>query len=166
MEGKDFYFQMVNEASGTIFYITPKKYYDTEGCLSDESGVANAIVPKGFYELQESTYQFEGSSDTGKSLLVSLEMIEIDFGLHTPATPMNGNQNNDIEEEYTEEHEYDDLDTLLEDKLPGDEIDPLDYKNTSTAKLLRHIKMMLRTESFEEAEKIKTELHSRGVTEF
>jgi hypothetical protein len=160
MKGSDFYFQVINQASGTFFLITPISYYTQEGCLSDESDVAGDILPAstGFYELAESTYQYEGDLETGKKFLIDLGLIQIDFGFHNKVEPEKPN----FEEEYLNEDE-DELDILLKEDTAQKTID---YTDMSTDKLLRHIKIMLLSESFEEAEKIKVELHSRGETNF
>jgi len=81
----DFYFQLCYTpdsltATDNYFMITPKEYFDSEGGLSDESGVADDIVPDGFYELQESTYEYDGDALEGRGMLLSLGFIEIDFG--------------------------------------------------------------------------------------
>ncbi len=168
MEPKDFYFELSKNEDQVFFLITPKKYYDTEGCLSDESGIADDVVPQGFCELAESTYEYDGNPETGRQLLISLGMKEIDFGFK-PGDP--SQEQTDNEEEYDDENagedepeDENDLDSLL--KSDNAAIDQFDYKNISTDKLMRHIKMMLSTDAFEEAAKIRDELNSRGVHEF
>lgn len=156
MKPQDFYFELRKDVSGTFYLITPKNYYDTEGCLSDESGVADDILPAGFSEMAESTYEFTGNSEVGRQLLLDLGMKEISFGLQKgeasmhPEGPMNG-------EETPEE--YNELDDLL--KEDDSAFNEFDYKNLSTDKLLRHLQVMINTEAFEEAAKIRDELNSR-----
>lgn len=191
MEPKDFYFQLIRGAE-TYFLITPKKYYDTEGCLSDESGVADGVVPQGFSESTESTYEFVGNCDTGRELLLAAGMEEIDFGFHNRVEPMETtDEEEDYHEEDDEEHDIeededenevennnpppekfiakrvrldDDLDALLNEKEDAEApATPGDYSNMSSDKLLRHLTMMLKCESFEEAAKIRDELNGRGV---
>ena len=156
MEAKDFYFELSRKVSGNIFLITPKTYYDKEGCLSDESGIADAVVPKGFYELTESIYEYEGTPEQGRELLISLGMKEINFGLE-PGEP-SAESSDDME--FVEE---DELDILLNN---GNEPQPFDYKNISTDKLIRHLNVMVSTDAYEEAAKIRDELKSRNVTDF
>lgn len=151
MEAKDFYFELRRQVSGYFFLITPKAFYDKEGVLSDESGVADAVLPKGFYELTKSTYEYEGTSETGRQILLNLGMKEISFGLESG-------------EPSTKVSDEDELDNLL--KEVDNEPHPFDYKNVSTDKLIRHLKMMVETDSFEEAVKIRDELKSREVTNF
>lgn len=158
MKGEDFYFQVSKKASGTFFLITPRGYYDAEGVLSDESGVADKVVPEGFYELAESTYQYKGEVETGKQLLLEIGMTEIDFGFDDPVTP-NENFGEELDRDVAEEQDIDYLLNKEEEKI-------FNYSNTSTDKLLRHLKIMLMSDSFEEAAKIRDELNSRGVTEF
>lgn len=170
MEGKEFYFQLVREGCKKPFFlITPKKYYDTEGCLSDESGVASEALPEGFSELLESHYEFDGNPDAGRQYLLDAGFEEIDFGFNNRVEPV---ENGD-EEYHDEEHEYDDeerdeddLDSLLNetDSNVSAPTAPGDYSNVATDKLMRHLQMMLKCESFEEAAKIRDELNSRGVT--
>jgi hypothetical protein len=158
MEPKDFYFELCRQVSGYFFLVTPKSYYDIEGCLSDKPGVAKEILPEGFYELKESTYQYEGTSETGRKILLDLGLKEISFGLQS------GEPSRQSDEDYDDDfqEEEDELDMLLKD---NEEPHPFDYKNISTDKLIRHRKIMIETEAFEEAAKIRDELISRGITE-
>jgi hypothetical protein len=168
MEAKDFYFELSRQASGYFFLITPKAYYDAEGCLSDQSGIADAVLPKGFYELTESTYEYEGTSEVGRQILLDLGMKEISFGFQ-PGEP-SAKGGDEMEEGYEEDEffderrEHNELDTLLKEDT-SNEPHPFDYKNVSTDKLLRHMKMMVETDAFEEAAKIRDELNTRGVTQ-
>jgi len=168
MEPKDFYFQLVHQASSSFFLITPKVIYDLDGCLSDESGVADEVLPDGFYELTESTYEYDGNLETGRQLLIGLGMKEIDFGFNNPVEPMQGGD--EMEEGYEgdeffdERREYNELDTLLKEETEPTK--KFDLQNISTDKLLRHHKIMVMSESFEKAALIRDELHSRGITEF
>ncbi len=153
MQPKDFYFEYSKQAEEPCFLITPRTYYDLEGVLSDESGVADAVVPEGFYELAESMYEYDGNIEHGRQLLLDAGFQEISFGL----TP--GETSQDTTEEYNdEEEEYDEIDTLLQE---DNEPHPFDYKNVSTDKLLRHLTVMVSTDAFEEAAKIRDELKSR-----
>ena len=172
MKPEDFYFQLVFQAESDpqyFFLVTPKAYYDSEGGLSDESGVADEVMPDGFGELMESHYEYNGNAQVGRQILLAQGFKEIDFGFNNPVEPIQGG---DDEEDYHEE-EADEDD--ISDKRYEEDIDyllkngeskPFDYKNTSTDKLLRHLKIMLMSDSFEEAAKIRDELISRGVTEF
>lgn len=155
MTPQDFYFELCREVSGTFYLITPKAYYDREGCLSDESGLADAILPSGFCELAESTYEYNGTPENGRQLLIDLGMKEISFGFQK-GEPSN---KEDTLEDGEYQAEYDELDELLkEDDI---EYKAFDYKNLSTDKLLRHMRVMIDTEAFEEAAKIRDELNSR-----
>src|ERR1035437_2804712 len=169
MEPKDFYFQLVlapQENPPAAFLITLKKYYDAEGVLSDESSIADEIdeiLPEGFGELMESTYEFDGNPQTGREILLNLGMIEIDFGFGQGEIPNEhhdeGEEQNEENEEQDEENE-EDLDYLLgKDELIKNS--SFDYKNLSTDKLLRHKKVMVDNEDYMEAAKIQKELDSR-----
>lgn len=171
MEAKDFYFEVCRDVSNTFYLITPKSYYDREGCLSDESGVANDILPAGFFELAESTYEFEGTPEEGRQKLLDIGMKEISFGFQAGEPSREADdeeyEDGDPDEEYENgdhEEKYDELDILLKED-GNNEPHPFDYKNVSTDKLIRHRKMMIETEAYEEAAKIRDELISRGVTE-
>lgn len=163
MEAKDFYFQVSKGPDGEdFFYITPKEYYDREGGLSDESGVADEVLPEGFGETMESIYEYEGNSQVGRQILLNLGMKEINFGLDEgePSAPVN-----DDEDYYGQDEDMDDEEDELTSLLRDDgEPHPFDYKNVSTDMLIRHKKMMVETEAYEEAAKIQEELNSRGVT--
>lgn len=164
MEPKDFYFQLSRSEQGDFFLITPKEYYDREGALSDESGVADEVLPEGFAEAMESMYEYNGNPETGRQILLSLGMKEIDFGFGAgePSAPPNDNEDYEPNEEDFDE-DGDEIVRLLKDN--PDEPHPFDYKNVSTDMLIRHQKMMIETESFEEAAKIRDELISRGITQ-
>jgi len=168
MEPKDFYFQLIREGE-PHFLITPKQYYNSEGCLSDESGVADGILPQGFCESAESMYEFVGNIDTGRELLLAAGMEEIDFGFNNRVEPVEGGDEEMVNEEFDEEErdveeDTNDLDSLLnEDNNCESSTAPGDYSNVPNDKLIRHLKMMLTCESFEEAAKIRDELTSRGV---
>jgi hypothetical protein len=162
MEAKDFYFQVSKGPDGEdFFYITPKEYYDREGGLSDESGVADEVLPEGFGETMESIYEYEGNSQVGRQILLSLGMKEINFGLDEgePSVQRDDDEGYFYNGERIEEEEYDELKELLKDN--SDEPHPFDYKNVSTDMLIRHKKMMVETEAYEEAAKIQEELNSR-----
>lgn len=172
MKPEDFYFQLVHcpqTEPDYVFIVTPRLYYDSEGCLSDESGIADEVMPNGFGELMESYYEYNGNAQVGRQILLAAGFKEIDFGLNNPVPPM---QNGDDEEDYHEEEANED--DISDEKYEQDidyllkhgESKPFDYKNTSTDKLLRHLKIMLMSDSFEEAAKIRDELISRNVTEF
>jgi hypothetical protein len=61
MEGKEFYYQVMNDSDGkAVFLITPKAFYDTEGCLFDSMGAVNEILPRGFQEYKPSYFSFPG----------------------------------------------------------------------------------------------------------
>lgn len=165
MEPKDFYFQLVEDAveePSAVFLITPKKYYDKEGCISDESGVADEVLPEGFGELMESHYEFDGNPKIGRDILINIGMTEINFGL-TPGEPSaepDDEEGYDDEDDEDNTEDLDDLDELLKD---DNKIVPksFDYANLSTDQLMRHKKMMISTEDYLEAAKIQNELNSR-----
>lgn len=161
MQAKDFYFQLVRQMSGNFFLITPISLYDIDGILSDESGVADEVLPEGFYELTESTYEYQGTPETGRQLLIDIGMKEINFGFQ-PGEPSLQSDNEVLMEDDVEDDN--EIDNLL--YYNTDEQHSFDYNNISTDKLIRHLNVMISTEAFEEAAKIKIELNSRGVTEF
>lgn len=81
MKPSDFYFQLCASDGLTDHYfsITPKDYFDETGALSDESGVADDVLPEGFYEEQESTYTYDGDPLEGRRNLLALGFTETDF---------------------------------------------------------------------------------------
>lgn len=180
MQGKDFYFQMQTNQDGTFFLITPKRFYDSEGCLCDESGVADEAVPPGFTESSESTYEFDGAAPIGRQRLLEFGFVEIDFGFgqEEPREESDDDYHEDEEEDNGDDRPSyyplpgqnpqrlpatDDLDHLLgqpEAREPAKKHE-LDYSQMETSELLRHLNVMVRTESYREAAKIKTELDSR-----
>lgn len=164
MEAKDFYFQLTHRELKNFFLITPIEVYNKDGVLSEESGVADEVLPKGFIETQESVYEYEGEPQVGRQILLDLGMQEINFGLDEgePSTNSNDDEGYFYNGERIEEEEYDELKELL--KEDSNEPHPFDYKNVSTDMLIRHKKMMIETEAYEEAAKIQEELNSRNVT--
>ena len=158
MKPQDFYFELSKNEDEAFFLITPKAYYDKEGCLSDESGLADEILPSGFCELAESTYEYNGTPENGRQLLIDLGMKEISFGFQK-GEPSNNEDTLEDGEDHEDGEEYNELDELL--KEDDSEYKAFDYKNLSTDKLLRHMRVMIDTEAFEEAAKIRDELNSR-----
>lgn len=157
-KASDFYFQLShNQEEEHFFLIVLRSFYDKEGCLSDESGVADEILPPGFGEACESTYEYDGNPELGRQLLLNLGMKEINFGFGAGEKSQTPD-----DQEYNEENpEDDEIDTLLYRDTSQLQINPFDYKNVSTDKLLRHLNVMISTEAYEEAAKIQTELNSR-----
>ncbi|HUU88966.1 MAG TPA: hypothetical protein VMX17_14620 [Candidatus Glassbacteria bacterium] len=164
MEPKDFYFQLVEDVNSdppAYFLITSKKYYDTEGCISDESGVADEVLPQGFGELMESHYEFDGTPQLGRDILLNIGMTEINFGL-AAGEPVRegGDEEYDEGQDYgDEEDDEQDLDALLNNGEVS--MKSFDYKNLSTDQLIRHRKVMVNNEDYMEAAKIQKELDSR-----
>ena len=163
MEPKDFYFQLVHDRGDDFFFITPKEYYDREGCLPDDSRMTDGFLPQGFGKTQESIYEFEGNPKLGRDILLNLGMVEINFGL-TPGEPVReGDDDYDEGQEYNGEEDEEGEDEL--DKLLNNGASPVnnfDYKNLSTDQLLRHKKVMVDNEDYMEAAKIQKELDSRN----
>lgn len=165
MEPKDFYFQLVEnttEDPPSYFIITPKKFYDTEGCLSDESGFTEGVLPENFYELAESMFEFDGNPKLGRDILLNLGVTEINFGFNNPVEPVQGGdaEYEDFEDGEGNTEDLDDLDSLLNNGATP--VNNFDYKNLSTDQLLRHIKVMVNNEDYLEAAKIQKELDSRN----
>lgn len=72
----NFYFQLSFGPLGDHrFFITPKKYYDETGFLSDTTVWTDAF-PDGFDELCDSTFEYHGNPQVGYQLLVDAGFIE------------------------------------------------------------------------------------------
>lgn len=70
-----FYFEV--SPFDKVFFITPKKFYDKNGCLSDKNNVVpKNVLPNGFFELAESTYEYDGLIAEGKESLLKAGFIE------------------------------------------------------------------------------------------
>jgi hypothetical protein len=106
MEGKEFYFQMMtNDDQSVVFLITPKKYYDTEGCLLDVMGAVTEVLPNGFTEVQPSFFKYGGRTpDVGKEMLKTIGMSEINFGLTSVKPNKSREHEADMADEDDEEH--------------------------------------------------------------
>lgn len=74
----DYYFQMrLDPVGGDSFIITPKAYFDKTGALLDiEECVPTSILPPGFDELTDSTYQYNGTSARGRFALLTNGFVE------------------------------------------------------------------------------------------
>ena len=164
MEPKELYFQLVEDVTAdppAYFIITPKQYYDAEGCLSDESGFTEGVLPENFYELAESMFEFDGNPQLGRDILLNLGVTEINFGFNNPVEPVQGGDDDyDEGQDYHEEDEENDLDELLKDDNKVIK-KSFDYANLSTDQLMRHKKVMVDNEDYMEAAKIQKELDSR-----
>jgi len=165
MEPKDLYFQLVEDVTSdppSYFIITPKQYYDAEGCLSDESGFTEGVLPENFYELTESMFEFDGNPKLGRDILLNLGLAEINFGFNNPVESVKGGDDEaeDFEDDEENTEDLDDLDELLKNDnktIPKS----FDYANLPTNQLLRHKKVMVDNEDYMEAAKIQKELDSR-----
>ena len=77
---KDYYFRMdlnVGGIDGPYFSITPKSYFDLEGCLlDDELGIDSLLYSNKFYCMTDSAYEYDGDPNTGRNVLLSLGLIE------------------------------------------------------------------------------------------
>jgi len=165
MEPKDLYFQLVEDVTSdpsAYFLITPKKVYDAEGCLSDESGFAEGVIPESFGELAESMFEFDGTPQLGRDILLNLGVTEINFGFNNAVEPIQGGDEGleDFENDDENTEDLDDLDELLKDDNIVSK--NFDYANLSTDQLLRHKKVMVDNEDYMEAAKIQKELDSRN----
>lgn len=166
MEPKELYFQLVEDVTAdppAYFIITPKQYYDAEGCLSDESGFTEGVLPENFYELAESMFEFDGTPQLGRDILLNLGVTEINFGFNNPVEPVRGGDDEDYGDDdgggEVNNQDLDDLDNLLNNG--ASQVNNFDYANLSTDKLLRHKKVMVNNEDYLEAAKIQKELDSR-----
>ncbi len=80
LEPSDYYFQLEMADftnSDHYFSITPKDYFDQFGYLLDmEEVVSNKNLPKGFNEVSDSTYIYDGDAQVGRGLLLNAGFIE------------------------------------------------------------------------------------------
>ena len=76
----DYYFRMdlnVGGADGPYFSITPKSYFDFNGYLLDsELGIDTLLCNNKFYCMTDSTYEYDGDPNIGRTLLLKLGFIE------------------------------------------------------------------------------------------
>ena len=72
-----FYWQYIEQEDvpTTVFAITPKEFFDVEGCLSDEHFDEDGI-PKGFSNLMESQFEFDGTRKEGEAILRANPLFE------------------------------------------------------------------------------------------
>lgn len=76
LKPNEYYFQQVRDDDEDIFLITPKEYFDTNGCLPDLYMPQQAFPP-GFYELCDATFEYDGDSAKGRDLLLAAGFIEL-----------------------------------------------------------------------------------------
>lgn len=74
----DYYFQVhVDPVDGDSFIITPKEYFDKTGKILDmEECVPAQILPPGFSELTDSTYEYSGATARGRFTLLTNGFVE------------------------------------------------------------------------------------------
>lgn len=80
LNANDYYFQQGHDPTGgglDFFTIVPKQWFDRTGTqLDEEEVVPPALLPNGFYELQEGDYEYDGDQTSGRYLLISAGFIE------------------------------------------------------------------------------------------
>lgn len=77
---KDYYFRFdpnVGGSDGPYFSITPKEFFDFEGCLLDnELGIDNLLMSHNFMGLTDSMYEYKGDPVVGRNELLKLGLVE------------------------------------------------------------------------------------------
>lgn len=62
---------------GPVFAITPKAYFDENGCLDDSHFEGETDdIPKGFSNLMESMFEFEGTREQAEGILKANPLFE------------------------------------------------------------------------------------------
>jgi len=77
---EDFYFMVENSGHAVI---TPKEYYDQNGCMYDQHLLIDHILPKELGEEMEGAYSFEVSPEEMRDKLLKLGFVE-----HTLQCPL------------------------------------------------------------------------------
>jgi hypothetical protein len=71
-----FYWQYIEQDSPIpAFSITPKDFFDANGCLSDEH-FDEEEIPEGFENVMESTFEFDGTRQQAEALLRANPLFE------------------------------------------------------------------------------------------
>lgn len=76
---KRYYFQAYPDPdSGTIFLIAEKTHFDKTGYFDDDirDDLEDTLGPLGFYDLEETTYEYDGPPEDGRQKLLQLGMVE------------------------------------------------------------------------------------------
>jgi hypothetical protein len=78
MQPKDYYFAVDHEHDGTFtFFFTSIAYWDKNLCLNDiGNDPEEELLPKGFYELLESVYEYDGEPEEGRAKLLEMGFIQ------------------------------------------------------------------------------------------
>lgn len=73
---QDFVFCVVSssETVGCVAYICSRWYWEQHGHLDDRSLATRYVQPMGFYELSESTYEFDGTPEQARRVLANAGM--------------------------------------------------------------------------------------------
>lgn len=71
---KETYYYQVSP-DGFSISIVSKSFWDANKCLNDR-GIPDGVMPAGFYELCESTYEFDGSTQDGINVLNAAGFVE------------------------------------------------------------------------------------------
>lgn len=75
--GTKYYWQRSRHGDEDVFLITPKEFFDAEGCLDDRHFEAYTDdIPEGFHSLMESTFEFRGNPDEGEKILRANPLFE------------------------------------------------------------------------------------------
>jgi len=168
MKPDEFYFQLCyNEPTefspDHFFTITPKAYFDAEGYLSDESGLADEALPIGFFEVMESTYEYEGDPLDGRNKLLEFGFTEINFNLGE-CEPYPGTENAGIYPKKPSGKKPS-IKNKAKAKPQLDWDDDMDdvskYSTMSNAELTKILIDVVAKEDFESASEIRDELNSR-----
>ncbi|MHA2280190.1 MAG: hypothetical protein ACXAC5_04875 [Promethearchaeota archaeon] len=69
-------FDQTPEVDVTVFYISPKEYYDRTGYMYDGCIQNEVDVPENFGEAMEGCYEIEASKEKGKQILLNAGFIE------------------------------------------------------------------------------------------
>ena len=68
-------FGQVPETDVTVFFITPRDYYDHHNHLYDGS-IRRDVLPEGFGECMEGCYEAEVSKENGRQILLNAGFVE------------------------------------------------------------------------------------------
>lgn len=75
-----YYFQYYfdPESEVPIFLIAEKQHYDKTGYFADDiaADINDTLYPLGFCDIEETSYEYNGSIEEGREKLVALGMIE------------------------------------------------------------------------------------------
>jgi hypothetical protein len=76
MSKQETYFYQVGDSDGDDYVLVVSKSFWEENGHLDDCHLGDNIMPTGFYEMQESMFEYEGSMDAARQVLNAAGFVE------------------------------------------------------------------------------------------